>query len=143
MRNQIQLPRRSLRSALILGALVGLVFLGIGGRIAMRVFAMLDGSPSNFSLAGSLPAIFMGAVWGMLGGALLWLGRRQFPASPIARGALFWILLTLIFLRGLNPLSVDRLLAFTPCFVLYGAALYRLWCHRFVARWAVSPPAAA
>ena len=143
MRYEIQLPKRSLPTALLLGAMVGAVFLGVGGRIAMRIFAVLDGLPPGFSIGGTLPVILMGAEWGVLGGGLLWLGRRTFPASPMARGALFWIPLTLIFLRGLNPLSVDRLLAFTPFYLMYGAALYRVWCHRIVARGAVSAPAIA
>ena len=143
MRYQIQLPKRSLPTALILGAIVGAVFLGVGGRIAMRIFAVRDGLAPKFSIGGTLPVILLGAVWGVLGGALLWLGRRTFPTSPLARGALFWIPLTLVFLRGLNPLSVDRLVAFTPFYLMYGAALYRLWCHRFVARWAVNSPVIA
>ena len=56
---------------------------------------------------------------------------------PLARGALFWIPLTLLFLRGLSPLNTNSLVAFMPFFVAYGAVLYRVFCHRYVARWAV------
>jgi hypothetical protein len=78
----------------------------------------------------------MGAVWGTLGGVLLWLGRRWFRRSPIARGALFWIPLTALYLRGVTPLNANSLVAFMPIFVAYGAVLYRIFCHRYVARWA-------
>jgi hypothetical protein len=137
MNRSIILPRRSLPTALVLGALVGAVFLGVGGRIAMRIFAVLQGREPGWTLGGSLTVVFMGAVAGTLGGALLWLGRRYFRTSPVARGVLFWIPLTLLFLRGLSPLNTDSLVAFMPFFFLYGATLYRLWCHRFVMRWAV------
>jgi hypothetical protein len=141
MRYAIDLPKRSLLTALTLGAATGAMFLGVGGRVAMRLFAMLEGREPGWSFGGSLTVVFMGAVWGTLGGALLWAGRRWFRHYPLARGALFWIPLTLLFLRGLSPLNANSLVTFMPFFFMYGAVLYRLWCHRFVARWAV--PAAA
>lgn len=142
MNSTVQLPKRSLVTALALGAVVGTIFLGIGGRVAMRIFALLDGTEPGFSLGGSMSVVIMGAVWGMVGGGLLWLGRRTFKTSPVARAAVFWIPLTLLYLRGLTPLSADRLMAFTPFYLMYGAALYRVWCHRFVARWAAAPQTA-
>ena len=137
MRYEIELPRRSLPTAIGLGALVGAVFLGVGGRMAMRLFALLEGREPGWSFEGSLTVVLMGAIWGTLGGALLWAGRRWFKKLPLARAALFWIPLTLLFLRGLSPLNTNSLVTFTPFFIMYGAALYRLWCHRFVARWAL------
>jgi hypothetical protein len=137
MRYEIELSRRSLPASLALGAAVGAVFLGVGGRIAMRIFALMEGREPGFSIGGTLPVILMGAIWGSLGGLLLWLGRRYFRRSPIARGMLFWIPLTLLFLRGLSPLTQDSLIAFMPFFVAYGCALYWIFCHRFVAHWAV------
>ena len=138
-----QLPRRSLITAITLGAAVGAVFLGIGGRTAMRIFAILDGRDPGLSLGGSMTVVFMGAAWGMTGGVLLWLGRRWFRTSSAVRGVLFWIPLTLLYLLGLSPLTSESLIAFTPFFVLYGAVLYRVWCRRYVTRWATSPGLAA
>jgi hypothetical protein len=123
--------------------MVGAVFLGVGGRVAMRIFALLEGREPGWSFGGSLTVVFMGAVWGMLGGVMLWLGRRCFKRSPVARGALFWIPLTLLFLRGLSPLNANSLVAFMPFFVAYGAVLYRVFCRRYVARWAAAVPATA
>jgi len=141
MRYEIELPRRSLPTAITLGAIVGAIFLGVGTRIAMRLFALLEGREPGWSFGGSLTVVFMGAVFGTFGGVLLWLGRRYFKRSPLARGALFWIPLTLLFLRGLSPLNSNSVVTFIPFFIGYGAVLYRTFCHRFVARWAV--PAAA
>lgn len=143
MRYVIDLPRRSLPMALALGAVVGAIFLGVGGRIAMRIFAVMDGRDPGFTIGGTLPVILMGAIWGTLGGFLLWLGRRLFKRSPVARGALFWVPLTVLFVRGLSPLTQDSLIAFTPIVLAYGLVLYRVFCHRFVARWAAVTPATA
>ena len=142
MRYEIDLPRHSLPTALALGALVGAIFLGVGGRVAMRIFALLEGREPGWSFGGSMTVVFMGAVWGMLGGIVLWLGRRYFRRSPVARSALFWVPLTLLFLRGLSPLNTNSLVVFMPFFVAYGAVLYRIFCHRYVARWAAVPSTA-
>jgi len=135
----IQLPKRSLPTALALGAAVGALFLGVGGRVAMRIFAVLTERAPGWTFEGSLTVVFMGAVFGMIGGLLLWVGRRFFRTSPLARGAVFWIPLTFLYLRVLSPLTTDSLIAFTPFVVAYGAVLYRIWCRRFVAGW-VAPP---
>jgi hypothetical protein len=137
MHYEIQLPRRSLLTTVALGAIVGAVFLGIGGRIAMRIFALLQEREPGWSFGGSMTVVFMGAAFGTTGGLLLWLGRRFFKRSPVARGLVFWLPLTLLYLRVLSPLSTNSLIAFTPFIVAYGAVLYRVFCRRFVARWAV------
>jgi hypothetical protein len=139
MNSIIQLPRRSLATAVSLGALVGLVFLGVGGRVAMRTFALLVEREPGWSFGGTMTVIFMGAAFGTIGGLLLWTGRRWFRSSPVARGAVFWIPLTLLYLRVLSPLTTDSLMAFTPFVLLYGTVLYRIWCRRFVARWLQQP----
>ncbi len=136
---EIDLPRRSLPTALALGALVGAIFLGVGGRVAMRIFALLQGREPGWTFGGSMTVVFMGAVFGTLGGLLLWLGRRYFKRTPLARAAVFWIPLTLLYLRGLSPLNTNSLIAFTPFFLAYGGVLYRVFCHRYVARWAQEP----
>jgi hypothetical protein len=136
MRRVIELPRRSLPTTLTLGAAVGAVFLGVGGRLAMRIIALLEDRGTTWSFEGSLTVVVMGAVFGTIGGLLLWLGRRVFPRSPFARGALFWVPLTALFLRGLSPLSENKLISFLPFYIGYGLVVYRLFCHRYVARWA-------
>ena len=137
MNTVIELPRRSLPTALALGAAVGVVFLGVGGRVAMRIFALLVDRAPAWTIEGSITVAIFGAIFGMIGGLLLWLGRRFFRTSPLARGALFWIPMSLLYLRVLSPLNSDSLIAFTPFVVLYGVVLYTIWCRRFVAGWRV------
>jgi hypothetical protein len=62
--------RRSWLNALILGALLGTIVLGLGGRLAMRIFALLEGLTPGSSLGGSLTVLFLGACWGLGGGFL-------------------------------------------------------------------------
>jgi hypothetical protein len=135
------LPPRSFLTSLALGAVTGALFLGVGGRIAMRIFAVLDGRVPGWSVGGTMTVIFMGAAWGTLGGAVLWLGRRLFPATPLARGLLFWGVIALIAANLITPRNADSLIAFVPVALLYGVVLYRIWCRRFIARWQSLPGA--
>jgi hypothetical protein len=129
------MPRRTIWSAIALGALVGALVLGVGGRIGMRIFAGLQGQAPFFKLSGSVAVVLIGAAVGASGGIVLWLGRKIFPNSSIARGLLFWGLLTFVTSRVLHPLTLHRVLVFGPIAALYGAVLYRLWCQRVVKRW--------
>jgi hypothetical protein len=129
----------SLFAALGAGTVLGTLILGVGGRLAMRVIAVLDGTPVGFSVGGSMTVVFLGAVAGAAGGLVLWVTRRVFPRAPLARGVVFWGALTFLTLRGLNPVSVERLLVFAPLILVYGASLYRVWCRRYVRRWMAVP----
>src|SRR4030095_9944900 len=99
------------------------------------IFALLVEREPAWTLEGTITIVFFGAAFGMLGGGLLWLGRRLIPRSPLGRGALFWIPMTLLYLRVLSPLNRDSLIAFTPVVLAYGLVLYRVWCRRYVVRW--------
>jgi hypothetical protein len=134
--------KQSLLAALGAGVIFGTLILGVGGRLAMRVIGILDGTPVGFTVGGSVTVVFLGAVAGAAGGLILWAARRLFPRTPMARGALFWGALTFLTLRGLNPVTVERVLVFGPLVVAYGACLYRVWCRRYVRRWVAQPVAA-
>ena len=134
------MPKRSFLTALLLGMLIGAVVLGLGGRVNMRIFAILQEQNPGFSLGGSVTIIFLGAVAGMSGGVALWLGRRLFPKAPLARGLLFWGVLLFLTARVLRPIDSQRLLVFGPLALIYGVVLYRLWCRRYVKRWQIAQP---
>jgi hypothetical protein len=137
MNATVVLPRRALPVGLVLGAVVGMIVLGFGGRIAMRIIGQMQGQPPGFSFGGSMTVVFLGAMAGLAGGFLLWLGRRVFPSLPIARGLLFWIGMSLLTLRVLNPVDAQRLIVFGPVLLLYGATLYPVWCRRYVRNWSL------
>ncbi len=92
----------------------------------MRPFALLQAQDPGFSIGGSINIVFLGGVTGIVGGLLLWLGRRFFPALPLARGLVFWGVLLFLTARVLHPLSAQRLLVFGPLALVYGAAVYRM-----------------
>ncbi len=64
-------PLQTFVRAVALGAVVGAAVLGIGGRLLMRLVAILLGLSGGFSLGGSAEVIAAGAMYGALAGTLL------------------------------------------------------------------------
>lgn len=115
--------------AALLGLVIGTVVLGIGGRLAMRGIALVQGRAPGFSIGGTMTVIFMGAVFGIIG-SLIFAGTRALvPGSRVVRGSLFWVILVLITLRGLSPLDVPKLAFFLPLILGYGTLLTAYWCR--------------
>jgi len=126
------LDRKDWLAGLVIGASLGTVVLGVGGRIAMRGIARLAGSPGGFSFGGSLTVVFLGLVSG-LAGALAFLALRWLVRSHrLLRGALFWAFLVLVTLRGLRPLDVQRVVLFLPLVLIFGVALQVIWCRVYL-----------
>ena len=92
-----------LRSDLIRGALLGLLILGIGGRLIMRVIAHMEGRTPVFTPEGSIAVGFYGTVAGALSGLIYCLLRR-FVRRPWVRTAAFIAICALISWRGVNGL---------------------------------------
>ena len=92
-----------LRSDLIRGALLGLLILGIGGRLIMRVIAHMEGRTPVFTPEGSIAVVFYGTVAGALSGLIYYLLRR-FVRRPWVRTAAFIAICALISWRGVNGL---------------------------------------
>jgi len=110
-----------------LGAAIGMLVLGMGGRLAMRGIAHVVGQPPSFSLGGTVTVVLLGLVSGLVGGLVfvgLWF---LLPRWRVLRATLFWAFLTLMTLRGLLPLDTPRLVLFGPLVVVYGIALEFLW----------------
>jgi Mg/Co/Ni transporter MgtE len=92
-----------LRSDLLRGALLGLVILGIGGRLLMRVIAHMEGRVPAFTIQGSATVMFVGTVAGLLSGLIYHLLRR-FVRQPWVRTAAFIAICVLLSLRGVHLL---------------------------------------
>src|SRR2546423_11168778 len=89
-----------LRYWLTRGALVGLVVLGIGGRILMRVVAHVEHRPLFvFTIEGTLTVVFAGAVFGLFAGFVYYLTRRFIRESWL-RTVLFVAVCELVVLPG-------------------------------------------
>ena len=118
--------------ALVAGALSGLVILGIGGRVAMRLIALHNGQPGGWTVGGTMTVIFLGVVSGVGGGAIravasAWIPRRLPDSAGTAVFAIACLLLTL---RGLNPVDVPRLLYFLPLTIAYVVVFEIIWRRR-------------
>ena len=92
-----------LRSDLLRGALLGLVILGIGGRLLMRVIAHMEGRVPAFTLQGSTTVVFVGTVAGLLSGLIYHLLRR-FVRQPWVRTMAFVAICELVSWRGVRGL---------------------------------------
>jgi hypothetical protein len=92
-----------LRTDLVRGALLGLLILGIGGRLLMRVIAHMEGRVPAFTLPGSLTVVFAGTVAGLLAGLIYHLLRR-FVRKPWIRTPAFFAICELVSWRGVHGL---------------------------------------
>lgn len=90
-----------------MGIALGLLILGIGGRIAMRVIAHATNVAPGFSFGGTMTVVFMGGVSGAAGGAIYAILARFMPNGGALRSLMFGVILVLLTLRGLSPA--------TPC----------------------------
>ena len=113
-----------------LGAGVGLFVLGIGGRIVMRWIAIRTGAIPSFNLGGTLTVVALGAAAGALG-ALFHLvarvaSRRIAGGSAAVRLLVFFALLVLVTLRGLQGSPPASAALFWPLVLVYGLALDRV-----------------
>lgn len=92
-----------LRTDLVRGTLLGLLILGIGGRLLMRVIAHMEGRVPAFTLSGSLTVVFAGTVAGAFAGLIYYLLRR-FVSQSWVRTAAFIAICELVTWRGVHGL---------------------------------------
>ncbi len=92
-----------LRSDLLRGTLLGLVILGIGGRLLMRVIAHMEGRIPAFTPGGSMTVVFAGTVAGTLAG-LIYHVLRRFVRRSWVRTTAFIVICELVTWRGVHGL---------------------------------------
>ena len=112
-----------LRYWLTRGALVGLVVLGIGGRILMRVVAHMEHRPLFvFTIKGTLTVVFAGAVFGLFAGFVYYLTRRFIRESWL-RTVLFVAFCELVVWLGVHELLRVPQLMFIGLGLIYIAII--------------------
>ena len=121
--------RRGWIAGISAGALIGLVVLGVGGRVGMRLVALEIGQPAAFTPEGSIAVALLGAASGAIAAVIFLLLRTALPTRRWIRGALFWTILGAIALRGLSPVSAFSASVFLPLFLVYGVLLHVFWCR--------------
>ena len=119
-----------LRTWLIRGALVGLVVLGIGGRLLMRVIAHMEHRALFvFTVEGTLTVVFAGTVAGLFAGLIYYLARR-FLTRPWARTVVFVVICELVTWRGVHGLLPVPQLMFMGLSLVYLAIIDTMGRHR-------------
>jgi hypothetical protein len=128
--------------SLLSGCVAGLLVLGVGGRIVMRVLTVTTDAAPEFTVGGTLEVVGVGVGWGALTAPLLLLVKRQQRLSGRAEGPVFGLLtLALAILLTGVAFGFDGIVApgglivlssvlFPGIFVLHGtvvAVLTRRW----------------
>lgn len=124
----------------VLGTLLGALFLGIGGRAAMRAIGNLQGAPAGFSIGGTTTVVFLGAASGLAAGLIYATCRKLLQRHSWWARGLFAVIMLAVTLRGLRPVDSQRLIIFLPLFVAFGIALDRIWERSRVAEFASTRP---
>lgn len=135
-------PIPTVGRAAVAGLVSGVVILGLGGRLLMRLIAIATHGTGGFSWGGSLEVLAAGALFGTVGGLLLPfvpppLGRWRAPAHALALFVL--IALTSDAARGAAsgiawPARVPALLAFAALLLAYSLLLMYLASTRRASR---------
>lgn len=116
-----------LRSDLIRGMVLGLLILGIGGRLLMRVIAHMEGRVPVFTPEGSIAVVFFGTVAGAASGLIYYVLRR-FVRKPWVRTVAFITICELISWRGVSgllPLPQAMFMALALVYLMMVDALGR------------------
>jgi predicted tellurium resistance membrane protein TerC len=121
-----------------LGAALGALVLGSGGRLAMRGVTLWEGRPHLFSVNGTLTVLIWGAGFGLAAGvlraALDALFDRWAPRAPrVARLTTHVVLCVGVALVLLTPWTVPRLVLFPPIVIVF------LGAFEAGRRWALRP----
>jgi hypothetical protein len=80
-----------LKSDLIRGTLLGMVILGFGSRLLMRIVAIMQGTVPGWTFEGTLTVVFLGTVSGFVAGLIYYLLRR-FVRKPWLRTTAFIVI---------------------------------------------------
>ena len=115
--------------AVLAGAAVGLLILGVGGRYVMRVIAVRNGQVPLWTIGGTVTVKAMGVLSGAAGGAIRAAAAAWLPGrAPHWVGTgIFALACLFLTLRGLSPLEPVRLTLFLPLTTAYVAAFEILW----------------
>jgi hypothetical protein len=113
--------RSVLRSA-IAGAAIGLIVLGVGGRIIMRIIAHWEGRVPVLTPSGTFTVVMMGTLAGLAGGVIHGLLRRFVPRTWL-RVLIFLVVCVGITYHAVNALLPRPRLLFVVLTLVYVAVL--------------------
>lgn len=121
-------------SAALVGASLGALFLGLGGRAATAALAAALGKATNPSAPGIAQSLLVGLLLGTAGGLLLPVVRRFFGGAAwwpglVVAAVLFHLTLTLSWFGGRLELGGElpaTLIVIAAAFVVFGVVLDRV-----------------
>jgi hypothetical protein len=113
-----------------LGAALGALLLGIGGRMAMSVIALSTGQPPAWTLGGTLAVIALGAASGVAGAVIRLATAWVVPSPRWVESVLFGLAVAWLTARGLRPVQLLPLALFGPLVAAYAVTLETLWRRR-------------
>jgi len=119
-----------IRVGLIAGLAGGLV-LGLGGRIIMRILAIVAQTGAGFSVGGTIEVLLTGVFIGVPAALVFVFVRKHIPLPGLQRGVLFGVVLFLLLVlvpppaarsasSGLTEVAPYTLGLFGVLFVVYG-----------------------
>lgn len=114
---------RSGVSTVAAGALLGLLVLGVIGRLGMHLVALATTGRGAFTLGGTMDVLLVGTGFGAVGGLLLFAARAllarwpPLPSLAFWGAAAAWILLQLDWQDAAEPLLI------LPLATLFGGLL--------------------
>lgn len=80
---------RRLLAAAIAGLICGIVVLGLGGRVMMRIVALAGHRPVHFGAGATAGIVIIGGVLGLIGGLGFGLLQRALPGRAAVKGLLY------------------------------------------------------
>lgn len=96
-------PIRTVTASVVAGILSAFLFVGVGGRAAMKFIALITGHQLSFSIEGTIAALVFSTSIGIVGGMLFPLVQRYLPGSPKAKGGSFGLMVFVVLIPALPP----------------------------------------
>jgi hypothetical protein len=95
---------------LVAGVASGVLLLGIGGRLAMRLLALIAHRPTHLGLGGTLGILLIGAILGAIASLGYTLFFRHVRLAPAIKGACYGTVLFTV-LVPLQPAAIREEIA--------------------------------
>ncbi len=87
---------RVVTASVVAGILSAFLFIGVGGRAAMKFIALMSGHELTFSIEGTLAALVFSTSIGVAGGVVFPLLQRYLPRSLNATGGSFGLMVFVV-----------------------------------------------
>ncbi|MGI9551192.1 MAG: hypothetical protein ACR2MT_08340 [Aurantibacter sp.] len=137
---------KRISTGLISGLVAGMLIIGMGGRLAMRIIALLGGQQGGFSWGGTLDVVAFGLITGAISGVIYGMIEKYGFSTKLLNGGLYGILLFVALLvlpiegkgaaKAFPDLQLSIYLIFGVTLIVYGIILAYAYkrCLRLVTK---------